>query len=78
MGQTNAKEPPTPLALVIDHFKDFKRRATGYGENVYKGRLMIFVTQEWPAVTFHFLLPSTQSDPHTLPPPSRTPTKSPF
>ena len=46
MGQTGTKEPPTPLALVLAHFKGFKRRAAGYVENVYKGRLMIFVTQE--------------------------------
>ena len=73
MGQTGTKEPPTPLALVLDHFKEFKRRAAGYGENVYKGRLMIFVMQEWPAVTFHFLLPSTQSDPHMQLPPKQNP-----
>ncbi|XP_063081807.1 uncharacterized protein LOC106025343 isoform X2 [Cavia porcellus] len=50
MGQAESKFS-TPLSLVLDHFKEFKRRSEGYGERVHKARLTTFVTQEWPLGT---------------------------
>ena len=47
MGQVSSSVPLTSLTLVLNHFKEFKQRAQGYGEPVHPGRLHVLASLEW-------------------------------
>ena len=49
MGQSQSN--PTPLSLIVDHFKEVKMRARDLSVEIKKDKVITFCSTEWP--TFH-------------------------